>query len=275
VASEQNRVIQGLWLGSELSNIERLGLASFVANGHEVHLYAYEEIAGVPDGVLIRDGSDIIPARRVFSSTRGGYTAFADWFRQELLFTRGGYWTDLDVICLRAFDFREEVVLGLEDEHTVSNAVMRFPAGHPLPRTLADLAQRPNTPLPYDNLRSVLLKAARRYLLGNRVEMVGWGEAAGPAGLSAALRHNSLMHLAKPPHIFYPISHRSWRSIFYGSARQQEKLLEGSYAVHLWNEMARREKGFDKNAVFAAGSLIEVLKARYSRAGLYADANAR
>ena len=42
--------VQSLWLGP-LSVMERLVVASFVANGHEFHLYSYSEIEGLPDGV--------------------------------------------------------------------------------------------------------------------------------------------------------------------------------------------------------------------------------
>ena len=35
--------------------MERLVVASFVANGHEFHLYSYSEIEGLPKGVVVRD----------------------------------------------------------------------------------------------------------------------------------------------------------------------------------------------------------------------------
>jgi hypothetical protein len=43
-------VIQGLWVGGELSVIERLSTASFLENGHRVHLYTYEGVTGAPEG---------------------------------------------------------------------------------------------------------------------------------------------------------------------------------------------------------------------------------
>ena len=48
-------VIHMFWHGAPLSRVERLCLASFVANGHPVHLYVYDEPAGVPAGVRLRD----------------------------------------------------------------------------------------------------------------------------------------------------------------------------------------------------------------------------
>ena len=39
-----SNIIQSLWIGEELSVMEQLCLSSFVKNGHEVHLYTYEDV---------------------------------------------------------------------------------------------------------------------------------------------------------------------------------------------------------------------------------------
>lgn len=256
-----------MWIGAEISDLERLALTSFVANGHVVHLYLYREIAGIPDGVAVRDANAIIPEERIFTTRGGSVAPFSDWFRQELLYQRGGYWVDMDVICLRPFDFSEDVVVGLEYPTLACNAVMKFPAGHWLTRTLADLARRPNTLMPYDGVRMILRKTARKYFTGNHPRYVLWGESAGPLGLTRALKHYDLMACAKPPTIFYPIASENWRSIFYGEDPDALDALADSYTLHLWNEMGRRMPGFDKNATFAPNSLIEQLKRRYHAGG--------
>jgi hypothetical protein len=40
-------------------------------------------------------------------------------------------------------------------------------------------------------------------------------------------------------------------------------MVEASVALHLWNEMTRRQPGFDKNAPFPPDSLFERLCRRY------------
>ena len=50
IAHPTNHVIQGLWIGSELSMLERLSIASFLDNGHDYHLYTYGDVRGIPDG---------------------------------------------------------------------------------------------------------------------------------------------------------------------------------------------------------------------------------
>ncbi|MGI9297604.1 MAG: hypothetical protein ACR2QC_06880 [Gammaproteobacteria bacterium] len=46
-----NKVINGLWIspdGKPLSNMERLCIYSFCANGHDFHLWAYGDLPNVP-----------------------------------------------------------------------------------------------------------------------------------------------------------------------------------------------------------------------------------
>ena len=40
------QIIQGLWIGSELSMMEQLSIASFLKNGHDYHLYVYGDVKG-------------------------------------------------------------------------------------------------------------------------------------------------------------------------------------------------------------------------------------
>ena len=60
-----------LWIGSRLSALERLSIASFLANGHPVHLYAYGPIEGIPAGTTLRDAREILPESEVFTYSEG------------------------------------------------------------------------------------------------------------------------------------------------------------------------------------------------------------
>ena len=62
----ENRVIQSLWIGSSLSAMEQLGIASHIAHGHEFHLYVYDAIQNVPRGATLKDAAEILPASRIF-----------------------------------------------------------------------------------------------------------------------------------------------------------------------------------------------------------------
>jgi glycosyltransferase involved in cell wall biosynthesis len=112
-----NRIVHGMWIGQSLSKLELLTLHSFVAQGHEFHLWVYEPICTpLPDGVVLQDASSIIPQRDVFNKQqmdkacgvgKDSYAPFSDLFRYKLLYDRGGYWVDMDVTCLKPFIFKE------------------------------------------------------------------------------------------------------------------------------------------------------------------------
>ena len=74
-------VIQGLWVGSELSLLERLSIASFLDNGHEFHLYVYGDVRNVPDGTTLKDGGEILHESLIFQyKEHRSFSAFANFF---------------------------------------------------------------------------------------------------------------------------------------------------------------------------------------------------
>ncbi len=261
-AAEPSDTIQSLWVGERLSRIEILSIRSFLANGHDYHLYAYSNIEGVPRGVTVKDANAILPESLIFRS-RGSLSTFADWFRQELLHACGGYWADMDMVCLKPLRFDDPVVVGKQDGAKVCNALMRFPQHHPLTRILADLGRDPNRLLPFDNAAEKRTKLVRRYLLGNSRARVGWGESSGPTGLTRMLKHHGLLKLAKPFYFFYPLHHSLWTCVFDDSFRDGLGFLSSSYCVHLWNEKIRRIGRIDKSGPFPKKSLIQQLMSRY------------
>lgn len=56
----QKRPVATLWIGGKLSWLEQVSLASFVSRGDGITLYTYGDVTGVPPGVEVRDGREII-----------------------------------------------------------------------------------------------------------------------------------------------------------------------------------------------------------------------
>ena len=139
--------IQGLWLGNRLGLIEQLSIRSFLAHGHPYHLYTYEDVADVPAGTEIMDGNEILPSSELYRCRGRGWAPFSDWFRWELLLRRGGYWMDLDMVCLRPLDFAEPVVLGLQSAGSVCAAAVKAPPRHPLAQALVEYCRKPGLSL--------------------------------------------------------------------------------------------------------------------------------
>src|SRR5262245_11604013 len=97
-------IFRSFWHGSSLGWIARLSLSSFVTRGHVVELFSYAPVAGLPDGVILRDASDVLPCDRVFTYQTGGDAGspslHSNLFRYKLLYDLGGWWIDTDVLLL-------------------------------------------------------------------------------------------------------------------------------------------------------------------------------
>ena len=254
--------VQMFWHGPPLSRIERLCMSSFVAHGHAVQLHVYEEPQGVPAGVTLRDAAAVLPRHELFvHRSSGSLAVFADWFRYRLLAEQGGLWVDTDVVCLRPFDHAGPEIFGWQDQSTINNAVIGLPRGHALARWMASCCEQPNRFLPYDSFRTRRRKLKRR-LLGRGRAASSWGET-GPLGFTGAARHLGCASHALPFWHFYPIHYQNWLTVFDGTLGEHTAFVESSYGLHLWNEMTRRQPGFDRNARFPDGSLFERLWTRY------------
>jgi len=233
-----NRVVQGLWIGSTLSIMERLSIKSFLDNGHEYHLYTYDELKDVPAGTVIKDGNEILPASAIFKyKDRPSYSAFSNFFRYKLLLERGGWWVDSDVVCLRPFDFPDEYVVSSQKSDTgdVANVgALKAPQG------------------------SEAMAYAWNVCQTKRRDKLVWGEI-GPVLMREIVQKYRLDKYQKPYYIFCPIHFSDWDKVLrpYVAA-----LPEGAYAIHLWNEMWRLEKQ-DKNGVYHRACIYEQLKAKY------------
>jgi len=259
---EDDTTMQSLWIGERLSKLELLSLQSFLANGHACHLYVYSDVGDVPSGVILKDAASIIPREFVFK-TGGSLSIFSDWFRHELLFACGGYWVDLDIVCLRPLRFEDPIVVGKEDCSKISGALMRFPKGHEITRALADVGKEPNRSMPYDTPADTRRKLIRKYVLGNRRNRVEWGESGGPVAMTKMFKHQRLLKLAKPYYYFHPIHFSFWRCAWDDTFRDGLGPFQASYCIHLWNEKIRRGGAMNKDGPFPRHSLIQQLASRY------------
>lgn len=135
-------VINSLWIGNSLSNLEILTLKSFVANGYIFRLWIYNNDLRkvLPEGVLAADANEIIEEKDVFSYRqknkfghgKGSYAGFSDIFRYKLLYLHGGWWVDMDIACLKKFDFEQDYFFRKHHELPIVGNVMKCPKGSEL-----------------------------------------------------------------------------------------------------------------------------------------------
>jgi mannosyltransferase OCH1-like enzyme len=234
-----NQIIQGLWIGPELSVMEQLSIASFLSHGHQYHLYVYDEVKNIPRGTVVRDGNEILSADKIFQyKQQASYAGFSNFFRYKLLLERGGWWSDTDNVCLRPFDFPDPYVFATEvcdGVEVVSSGIMKCP------------------------IASQAMGRAWEVCQSKDPAKLMWGET-GPKLTAEIVKKYSLEKYLKSYNFFCPLGYQEWQKLL--APQTEESILANSYCVHLWNEMWRGE-GQDKNAAYHPTSLYERLKRRY------------
>jgi len=116
-------------------------LKSFVAHNHKCVLWTYYDCQNVPKGVEVKNADIIEPLDETISPEH-----FADYWRLELLYRYGGWWSDLDNICLKSLnDFQdEEYVFTRIQGVVVNNNIMKVPFGAKVMKDCMNYCQKNN-----------------------------------------------------------------------------------------------------------------------------------
>jgi mannosyltransferase OCH1-like enzyme len=214
----QVKVVQSLWIGDRLPVLQQLGVRSFLSHGYDYHLYTYGHLTGVPPGTTLKDGNEILSVDAIFRYAegfgKGSYAAFSNVFRYQLLWGRGGWWVDTDVVCLRPLDDDSDYVFATErdTDGTIycATSVMRAPIGAPI--------------LEY------CLAVAR----AKDQQMLVWAEI-GPLLLTDAVRRFDMAKFCASVHVFNPIDYFAFATIV--APGFDLSRVASSRTVHLWNQM--------------------------------------
>ncbi len=137
---EENKIVNAFWVTGKLRKMEQLTIRSFIHFGHEFHLWSYDkEVDDLPPGTVLHDAAEIIQEERVFRYRSkkmvwgsGSYGGFSDIFRYKLLHERGGWWVDMDVTCLKPFDFPEPYFFRNHWQLKVVGNILKCPSGSEL-----------------------------------------------------------------------------------------------------------------------------------------------
>lgn len=226
--------------------MEKLSVSSYISNGHAFHLYTYDMDVDAPDGTCLIDASSVFSVDRELLSSIPT-KIIADFFRYQLLFQKGGWWADLDTVCLTYFDFKSRHVLSsIFDYDNLTGAADRYTIGNHLikaPRSAEFL---------FDCLSYVRLRGLDK-LESNEI---------GHKFLSKVLSCYSYRNYAKRESTFAPSRHHEAYEFVrpYGKLR----LHKTGYALSLWKEMWVK-MGLNCERTYHPESIFEKLKKIYLR----------
>lgn len=252
--------IVSLWIGDKLGLIERLSLTSFVQQGHPIALYTYGPVAGVPDGVDVREAEAVLP-RAMADRNRyanGSYALFSNMFRMELQRQSLGTWVDADVVCWRPITLDGAFVAGHESDEYLNGAILKLAPDSPMLQDWLDTAASGRVPrwLPFQRAPGAWLRQA----IGQRIEPAELPHGTfGPKSITALARAHGLWDEAQPIDVFYPLRPRQAELLWGPALKLGDVVTERTLTIHLWNE---KLKPF-RNVPPPPGSIMAELMARY------------
>ena len=234
-----SHIFSTFWSG-KISLREYICINSFLDKSHKYYVYSYEKIEDLPKGAELKDAAEIVPKGEYLlykEKLPNRWDLFSDKFRYLLLYKKGGWWVDTDIICLKKeIDVKsEDTFMCFYDDKNINNACLKFPKG--------------------DAVMKYCVKYIKDWEIANNFEYkkLDWGMFAPPLITEAVKSLNRLdeVYLYK---FAYPIEMKNSLDIFKKNKYKfiSEK-LKNSYFSHLWNEILSRE-GIPKNYLGREGS---------------------
>ncbi|MEH7826726.1 hypothetical protein [Gemmobacter denitrificans] len=257
------REVGSLWIGGNLSWMEQLCLKSFVDAGQKITLFHYQPIANVPEGVVMRDGREILDTDNFIKyEGKDSYALFADLFRLHMMKKCPGMiWVDTDVYCWRPLDYDSDYVFGLELREVsqgsprINNAVLGLPADSQMLNEMLEFTSDQYAIPPFLKPR---IKAEYKALADAgtplHVSQQKWG-VWGPTMVSYFARKLGLTDLALPVDAFYPVTFPERLDIIRAARRVHARITDQTTGMHLWASN-KRELSLRHNGVPSKGSFI-------------------
>lgn len=263
----RERQVGTLWIGGALTWLEQLCLKSFVDLGQKITLFSYEQIPNVPDGVICRDGREVLQTETFIKYERkDSFALFADQFRLHMIHKNPGMiWVDTDVYCHRPMDYDSDYVMGFElpGGHRVNNAVLGMPADSKLMRALLDFTADPFAIPPFlsaaqtNTYRAAASKGAPVHV--SKQPPGVWG----PLMITHFVHALGLQREVMPLEAFYPVTFPGRMTFMRRASLAAGKITDQTTALHLWASN-KRELGLRHNGLAPKGSYLEGLLIKHA-----------
>jgi len=245
-------IIASLWVGDKLTRLEKLSIQSFLNLGYEFHLFTYNFVNGVPENTIIKDANEIMPHEEIFELS-SSFLPFSDIWRYKMLYEKGGYWVDLDMIAVRPFNFgHDEYVISSERtikqgafksilDYVPNIGILKAPIHSPFYLELYNKCRDfNNTNQNHDKLKymRIFRKMVKKYKYEKYI---------------------------KPPNYFCPINWWNAKEAFLslnegeslpkkygvtGCGRENIISQGDTYTCHFWRDRATTKYGMDLNLVY-------------------------
>jgi hypothetical protein len=202
------------WHGP-LDKLRTTCLKSQVAAGHQVTVYSFEPLAGLPDGVGNAEAEAILShafAEKLRPTGPDGVwrdwttLQFSDFFRMRLMAQGAGLWLDADVLLLKPVEIDPtKPYFAWERPRQLGNSVLFLPPGDPIVAAFTALMQQDELTPDWLALRHRLTFALRKLRGGSKRLSDIRVAIYGPAALTALARRTGELRHARPKKSFYAV----------------------------------------------------------------------
>lgn len=238
--------IGALWIGGSLTWLEQLCLKSFVHHGHDTYLFTYGDVKNIPEGVIVRDGRDVLDTDNFILHERTQSVAlFSDLFRFHMIKANPEIiYVDTDVYCVKPIDISSPYIFGYQsylnpERSVVNGAVLKLPGDSKLLHSMLEF-MKDEYPQPQwlpEKLRGKI-KQSHDDGAPMHVGEMPWG-MWGPGGITALARESGEIEHALARDYFYPVEFRERRTLFKRPMTTLAKLTENTYTIHMWAPIKR------------------------------------
>jgi hypothetical protein len=229
------------WQGSNLRPLEQVALLSMLRQGHAVRLFAYGQVANVPDGVEMADANEVLPWKEmIFYRHTGSAALGSNRFRYRLMHMGLGLWLDADMLLLKPIAKRDVCLFGRQDESLINGAALFLPMGAPLLDDLIAFTSDDHAIPPFLPVKDRVRLTLRKWLgRPKHVARMTWG-VFGPMALTYFIEKHGLVDRAESREAFYPIAYTDAHSLFMANGDIASQLTSETLAIHMWNDALRR-----------------------------------
>ena len=247
--------VQSLWVGNNLSELEILSIKSFQKLGHPFILYTYDKVKGIPKGTIVKDGNKIMKKKDLFKF-KTSFLPFSDIFRYKMLYEKGGYWVDLDMIALKPLRFRDPYVFS--SERTIQKGPYRNRTKTEI-SNIGILKAPPKSDF-YKELFDRCIEEEKKGVKENIQFMRTMREV---------LEEYGFEKYVKPAKMFCPLDWWHTKDAFYPPCCKEkydvagysvDSVLKKAHCVHMWRSIMFKRHKIDLNDDFSENSMWERLK---------------
>jgi hypothetical protein len=239
-----------------LTDLEKYSIQSFLNTGYTFYLYTYDKVNGIPKGVKIIDGNEIMPAKDIFRLKKT-YLPFSDIFRYKMLYEKGNYWVDLDMISIKKLDFKEPFIFS--SERTIQKGAYKMKVKY-VPN-IGILKAHPKS----DFYKELYEKCLEHHKKGINKDKIKYMRIL----RDMIDKYNYSKYVKKPSYFCHLdwwyakdafLNKTKFKSKYGVSAKDVNSMFTEPYTVHFWRDLVTKKYKFNTNDKFHDNSLWEKMK---------------